>query len=127
MLMASESQQELAGREDGQGGKDAVEAVEQAAVAGEQGAGILDRRMALHQAFEQVPDDGESDGDHAEDDEPEQMGSVPNTEQVATQQHDERAGRDGAVYAGPGLSRADPGRELALAEETAAEISPRIG
>src|ERR1700741_4201167 len=50
----SETKHRLAQGEHGQRGKHAVDAIEDAAVAGDEMAGILDPRMALEQAFVEV-------------------------------------------------------------------------
>src|SRR5699024_2560651 len=49
-----------------QGRKHAVQPVQQAAVAGKNATGVLDLGVALHQAFEQVADDGGGHGEQAE-------------------------------------------------------------
>src|SRR5690606_32284774 len=111
----SEAQHVLAQRERGQGRDHAIDAVEQAAMAGNQVAGILHAPVPLEQALEQVADHREQHRDQRHQRDRRQLPGRRAGE-GAQQEGDRHAGDHAAEEALDGLVRADPRRQLALAE-----------
>ena len=123
----------------GKTGNRRVDAVENAAMAGQERAAVLDAGAALDERFEQVADDAHRDQEdddqrHADvaeaidDDRVEAfaggLGDVVDRE--PGRGDEERAGH-AAPHALPALAGTDRRRELALAERPAAEIGEDVG